>query len=78
MHYVYLIKQCNGDYYQGETVDLKRRIEEHQKGWNKSTSRYLPIRLICYLAFVDRAKAREFERYLKTGSGYAFRNKHLV
>jgi putative endonuclease len=37
----------------------------------------VPWRLVTYVAFSDRAKAEEFERYLKSGSGHAFANKRL-
>jgi putative endonuclease len=30
-----------------------------------------------YVAFVDRGRAAEFERYLKSASGRAFAKKHL-
>jgi hypothetical protein len=30
-----------------------------------------------YLAFESRDLARRFERYLKSGSGHAFENRHL-
>ena len=34
--------------------------------------------LITYLAFSDKTKAFSFEKYLKSGSGTAFRNKRLI
>jgi hypothetical protein len=30
------------------------------------------------VAFQDKYKAFEFEKYLKSGSGIAFRNRHLI
>jgi hypothetical protein len=43
-----------------------------------STSDRLPIVLITYIAFTDKYKAFEFEKYLKGGSGRAFLSKRLV
>jgi hypothetical protein len=37
----------------------------------------MPWELNSYHAFVDESKAREFEYYLKTGSGQAFAKKRL-
>ncbi|MBU1110105.1 GIY-YIG nuclease family protein [Patescibacteria group bacterium] len=78
MHYVYILILSNGDYYHGLTGNLERRIKQHQHGENKSTNRFLPVELICYITFKNKKKAEDFEKYLKTGSGYAFRNRHLV
>lgn len=69
---------ANGLYYHGYTNDLKRRIQQHEHGETITTSKYLPIKLVCYLAFTSENKAKEFEEYLKGGSGYAFRNRHLL
>jgi hypothetical protein len=38
----------------------------------------LPVALVTYIAFTDKYVAFSFEKYLKGGSGRAFRNKHLV
>jgi len=43
-----------------------------------ATKRFLPCKLVTYLAFNSKKLAIKFERYLKTGSGFAFRNRHLV
>lgn len=78
MYYVYILRLSNGDYYTGSTNDLKRRVAEHRAGKSPATSRFLPITLVSYVAFADKAKAERFESYLKAGSGIAFRNRHLV
>lgn len=77
MHYVYLFKLSNGNYYTGRTNDLRRRLREHETGNNLTTKRFLPIKLVNYLAFDTEYKAEVFEQYLKTGSGIAFRKRHL-
>jgi len=78
MYYVYILKLSNGDYYTGLTNNLERRITEHKDGKSPTTSRFLPIKLISYTAFDSKSRAEELENYLKTGSGIAFRNRHLV
>lgn len=78
MWYVYILKCSNGKYYTGCTKDLDERLHRHSKGYVRSTADKLPIELITYVAFNDKYKAYNFEKYLKTGSGIAFRNKRLV
>jgi predicted GIY-YIG superfamily endonuclease len=51
---------------------------KHKKGDVKSTSGYANMELIWYAAFEDKDRALEFEKYLKSGSGKSFRNKHLI
>ena len=78
MYYVYLLKCSDDKPYTGCTSDLKERIERHTKGQVPATSTRLPIKLISYTAIPDKYKAYEFEKYLKSGSGRAFINKHLL
>jgi putative endonuclease len=78
MQYVYILKCSDGSYYTGCTSNLENRIEQHNKGQVNYTSNKLPIELVTYTAFTDKYKAYDFEKYLKSGSGMAFRNKRLV
>jgi putative endonuclease len=78
MFYVYILKLANGDYYSGFASNLRRRLKEHLTGQVKSTKDRCPLKLVSYFAFDSKKKALKFEKYLKTGSGVAFRNKHLV
>ena len=79
MKYVYLLESINhpGQTYVGLTDDLRHRLEEHNAGEGTHTRKYLPWRLVIYLAFSDERKATAFERYMKTASGRAFANKRL-
>ncbi len=79
MWYVYLLESDGtaGERYVGVTSDLKRRLTEHNAGKSPHTAKYVPWRLVTYIAFSDETKARAFERYLKSGSGHAFANKRL-
>lgn len=79
MHYVYLLEseKFGGQRYIGLTMNLKQRLADHNAGKSLHTSKYMPWRLVTYVAFSDIAKAREFERYLKSGSGHAFAKKRL-
>jgi predicted GIY-YIG superfamily endonuclease len=79
MHYVYLIEseRVAGQRYVGLSTDLKQRLSEHNAGKSAHTSKYVPWRLVTYIAFSDGRKAEAFERYLKNGSGHAFAYKRL-
>jgi predicted GIY-YIG superfamily endonuclease len=79
VHYVYLLESLREDRnrYVGMTSDLKRRVAEHNSGKSLHTAKFMPWRLVTYVAFSDEGKAASFERYLKSGSGHAFANKRL-
>ena len=78
MFYVYLLKLSNEKIYTGSTDDLEARLSRHKSGKVLATRDLRPVKLIWYCAFPTRPQARQFEKYLKTGSGQAFRNKHLI
>ena len=59
------------------TDDLKKRLHDHNAGYSFHTSKYKPWKLINYLAFSSKDAAIEFEKYLKSGSGQAFANRHF-
>ena len=72
-YYVYAITSLSRNYiYVGISNDIDRRIQEHNKGYNKTTKPYLPFKLIYSEEFPSRAEAREREKYLKGGSGKKF------
>ena len=78
MYYVYILRCSNGSYYTGCTGNLKERFESHQQGQVISTRDKLPVTLVNYIAFKEKSKAFKFEKYLKSGSGIAFRNRHFL
>ena len=77
MYYVYILKCKDNSPYTGFSEDLKERINRHQKGYVPATKPRLPIDLVFYCAFVDKYRALDFEKYLKSGSGRAFMQRHL-
>ncbi len=79
MHYVYIIwSSKSSDFYFGYTEDLNKRIEEHNDGVSEATAPYAPWKLVWYAGFEHKRVAKDFERYLKTGSGKAFAYKRLL
>lgn len=80
MFYTYILRSIDDSdrHYIGHTADLKGRLKEHNSGKCKHTSKYAPWMLQCYFAFKSESLARNFERYLKSGSGRAFAKRHFV
>ncbi len=80
MHYVYILESIDNlrQTYIGSTSDLKKRLESHNSGANKHTSKFKPWKIIWYCSFLSQKKAEDFEKYLKTASGIAFRRKRLM
>jgi len=57
---------------------MEQRLDKHNNGRVHYTKDKLPVKLITYIAFTEKHKAFAFEKYLKSGSGTAFRNKRLI
>ncbi len=79
MIYVYVL-QSEVDperFYVGLSNDPLRRLEEHNSGKSIHTNKHRPWKIIVSICFADAAKAAEFEKHLKSGSGRAFAKKHF-
>jgi predicted GIY-YIG superfamily endonuclease len=76
---VYVLK--NGDspprYYTGITADLAARLDTHNAGRCPHTAKYRPWVVDVVVKFADQARAVQFERYLKSGSGVEFARRHF-
>ncbi|MFH1458010.1 MAG: GIY-YIG nuclease family protein [Candidatus Omnitrophota bacterium] len=65
-HYVYVLQsKKDKSIYIGYTSDLKRRVEEHNKGLCTSTKDRIPFGLAAYEAYFSESDARTRERRLK-------------
>ena len=75
MYYVYLLRSIpNPDQtYIGFTEDLKTRLTTHNHGQSPHTAKFKPWELIT----IDKSRALQFEKYLKSHTGKAFANKRL-
>lgn len=70
MFEVYAIKSINRNYlYIGLTNNFERRFKQHNEGQNRTTKPYAPFVLVLKETFPDRNRAREREKYLKSGIG---------
>ena len=79
MHYVYRIRseRYPDREYTGFTSNLRERLWHHNGGCCDYTRAFRPWKLVWYSAFETEQKARDFERYLKSGSGQAFAKKRF-
>jgi len=78
MFFVYILKCADEGYYTGCTENLDERVIRHNKGYVDATRDRIPVTVAFFCVFNEKSKAYEFEKYLKSGSGIAFRNKHLL
>ncbi len=79
MYYVYILQSSkSGILYYGYTTDLQKRFKEHNSSQSKFTKGHIPWKLVWYCGFSEKQKAKDFELYLKSGSGKAFAYKRLV
>ena len=79
MRFVYVLKNDSNPprYYTGITSDVARRCSEHNAGNCIHTAKYRPWSVDVVIEFPDERRAGAFERYLKSGSGVAFAQRHL-
>jgi len=64
-------------WYTGYTDDLKKRLEEHNKGLVYATRKRKPFVPIYYEACLDERDAKMREVYLKTGMGKKYIRNRL-
>jgi len=77
-YFVYILQSIrDGKFYTGYTKDLKRRFEEHSKGYVESTKNRRPLRLIYFEACISVEDATHREKYLKTYHGKMFLRNRL-
>ena len=80
MYYVYVLRSINfpDEIYIGFTINLKKRLSDHNCGNSSHTVKYMPWALVSYHAFLQEKTALTFEKYLKSHSGRAFLSKRLL
>jgi len=77
--FVYILKSSIKNWiYIGSTDDLIRRMRGHDAGLVQSTKAYRQLVLVAYVAVRSERKARELEKYFKTGSGKAVLKKRIL
>jgi putative endonuclease len=78
MYYIYIIQSIKDKYfYVGHTLDLKNRLNKHNKGLVPSTQNRLPFKLLYYEACLSKDDAIKREKYLKTSWGKRYIKNRL-
>ena len=77
--FVYVLRnhETSAKYYTGVTTDVATRHAEHNSGSCTHTAKHRPWSIDVVIEFADERRAVAFERYLKTGSGVSFAQRHL-
>ena len=77
--FVYVLRNADDSprYYTGLTSDVATRLMEHNAGSCIHTAKYRPWSIDVVIEFGEERRALAFERYLKSGSGVAFAQRHL-
>ncbi len=76
MYYVYILEDEIGTLYKGYTNNLKRRLQEHNGGHTKTTSKMKGKLKIKYYEKVETLnEALIREKYFKSAAGRRFINK---
>lgn len=80
MYVVYILRSVNHPerLYIGLTTDFEKRLESHNADTSTYSKRYSPWALEVSIDLKDKKVAEGLEKYLKTGSGFAFLKKRLL
>ena len=79
MYYVYILISVEDEWrYVGFTSDLEKRFKDHNQGKVKSTKNHRPFLMASYIAVEKKVTAINLEKYLKSGSGFAWMKKRLL
>ena len=78
MYFVYVLySEKDHGLYIGYTIDISRRVLEHDNGDTFSTSYRKPLILAYYEAYFYKEDALGRERFLKSGAGRTFLKKQM-
>ena len=79
-HFVYILRSIKSPErrYIGVSSNVALRLNAHNGGQDPSTTRWKPWLVDVCVEFRSEQLALRFERYLKSGSGHAFANRHFT
>jgi predicted GIY-YIG superfamily endonuclease len=80
MYTVYILRSVDHPtrLYIGITADLEKRLKSHNSEASTYSKRYSPWELETYIVLKDKKTGEDLEKYLKSGSGFAFLKKRLL
>ncbi len=78
-YYSYVLRsQKNGIIYKGSTENLEKRINYHNQGKVRFTSKYVPWELLITEEFATRYEALNREKWYKTGVGREWIKQQII
>ena len=77
MYFVYVIQSNSEKIYTGHTIDLQRRLSEHNNKLCKTTKIDRDWKLVYYESFSTRGDAMKREKWLKTGQGRRYLKENI-
>ena len=78
MQYIYVLQsKADGNFYIGNTQDLRERLRLHNAKKIAATKRRTPFILLYYEAYIDKKDAFVREQYMKTQWGHNYIRKTL-
>ena len=78
MHFTYVLKCSDGEWYVGLTDDINGRVSQHQQGLVSATKFRVPVELIYFEACRSRQAAAAREIQFKTGFGRGYLKRRLA
>ena len=80
MYTVYVLRSVHHPerLYIGLTTGFGKRLAAHNTDASTYSKRYSPWELETHVVLKDKETAEHLEKYLKSGSGFAFLKKHLL
>ena len=76
-HTYILLSKVDHKLYVGWTIDLKKRLDQHNKGLVESTKSRKPFKLVYFEGCLSKEKAIRREKQLKTGFGRAYLKRRI-
>jgi len=78
--YVYFLRSIRfpARTYVGRTANLAERFHQRNASRSPHTAPFRPWQLVVAVWFENGRRATAFERYLKTGSGRSFAQRHFL
>jgi len=73
MFYTYILQsEIDKSFYVGHSSDIKKRLEYHNQGLSKYTSKKIPWKLVYFENFKTKSDANQRELFLKRQRNHSF------
>jgi putative endonuclease len=79
MHITYILYSSKIDkFYTGQTMDLDRRLEEHNRGKTSFSATGMPWQIVFFKVFKSRTEAMKLEKFIKKRGAARFLNDNNI